>query len=128
MKTLLTIFTLVFTLMFSSIRFAEWTKVGSAGRGERTFFVDFERTRKHNGYVYWWDLANMSKPQQGVLSSTQYKQGECAVFRYKILSITVFKEPMAVGTLKTFNLNNNEWRYPLPNGINETILKSVCNR
>ena len=41
MKTLLTIFTLVFTVMFSSTSFAGWTKVGENVNGH-TYYVDFE--------------------------------------------------------------------------------------
>ena len=42
MKTLLTISILVFTVMFSSTSFAQWTKVGNNSRGD-TFYIDFER-------------------------------------------------------------------------------------
>ena len=48
MKILLTIFTLAFTLMFSSTSFAEWTEVSKNIRGD-TFYVDFERIRKAMG-------------------------------------------------------------------------------
>ena len=45
MKRTLTIFTLVFTVMFSSASFAGWTKVAESVKGN-TFYVDFERIRK----------------------------------------------------------------------------------
>ena len=45
--------TLVFSLtMFASRSYAEWTKVGEIPDGT-TFYVDFERIRKHDGYVYF---------------------------------------------------------------------------
>ena len=53
MKKLLFIFTLVCsTVGFSSPSFAEWTKIGENVYGT-TFYVDFTRIRKHDGYVYW---------------------------------------------------------------------------
>jgi len=52
MKPLLTIFTLVFTVIFSITSFAEWTMVNENERGD-TYYVDSERIKKHNGHVYW---------------------------------------------------------------------------
>jgi hypothetical protein len=42
---------LTFTVMFSSTSFSGWTKVTESVDGN-TFYVDFERIRKHGGYVY----------------------------------------------------------------------------
>jgi hypothetical protein len=28
------------------------------------FYVDLERIRKHSGYVYWYDLINLLKPNE----------------------------------------------------------------
>jgi len=36
--------------------------VTSSGNGANTTYVDFERIRKHGGYVYWWDLLDRLKP------------------------------------------------------------------
>ena len=58
MKKLLLIFTLLFsTLMFSTPSYGEWTKVISNKSGD-TYYVDFERIRKHGGYVYFWLISN----------------------------------------------------------------------
>jgi hypothetical protein len=65
MKKLLLIFTLLFsTLMFSTPSYGEWTKVTSSGNGAFTFYVDFERIRKHGGYVYFWRLHDYIEPDQ----------------------------------------------------------------
>ena len=74
MKTLLTIFTLVFTVMFSSPSYSKWTNVGKNVEG-KTFYLDFGRIRKHDGYVYWWWLSDYLKPQgNGFLSGKVYLQ------------------------------------------------------
>ncbi len=130
MKSLLTILALTFSVMFSSVSFAGWTKVDENVNGV-TFYVDFERIRKHDGYVFWWDLRNELKPTQwGSLSSKMYKQGDCKVFRYKVLSFSSHKEPMGGGTPRVFEPkgDNANWQYPPPNSVDEMILKSVCSR
>ena len=127
MKTLLTIFTLVFTLMFSSTSFADWTKVDVGANGN-TNYVDFERIRKVDGFVYFWDLSDYLKPYEtGMLSTKIYYQGDCKLFRFKGLSYSFHKEPMGGGTGRVVEPDEN-WKYPPPNSVSETILKSVCSR
>ena len=100
MKTLLTISTLVFTVMFSSTSFADWTKVDENNIGT-SFYVDFERIRKHDGYVYWWELSDYLKPTKyGMLSGKKYLQGDCKLFRYKYLSGSYHKLPFCFGNHK----------------------------
>ena len=129
MKTLLTIFPLVFTVMFSSTSFGGWTKVGEGVDGT-TFYVDFARIRKHGGYVYYWDLFDYLKPKSGSLSVKEYKQGDCKVFRYKSLSFSFHKEPMGDGTGEVAETPKSMqgWVYPSPKSIDEIVLKSVCSR
>ena len=72
MKTLLTIFTLIFTVMFSSSSFAGWTKVGKNVKG--SIYVDFERIRKVDSYVFYWQLGDFLEPAEGFLSVTIYRK------------------------------------------------------
>ena len=119
---------LVFTVIFSSTSFADWTKVTQNVRGS-TFYVDFERIRKVDEYVYFWALSDLLKPDEdGDLSYKHYHQGDCKLFRHKILSGSNHKEPMGGGTGTIVNTPDEEWRYPPPNDVWETILKSVCSR
>ena len=128
MKFLLTIFTLVFTVMFSSTSFAEWTKVSESVSGN-TFYVDFERIRKHGGYVYFWMLGDHLKPSKhGILSIKYYRQGDCKLFRVKPLSYVFHKQPMGRDTGDSKNRKNPEWKYPSPNSVDEELLKLVCSR
>ncbi len=128
MKKLLLILTLLFSVMFSSLSYAEWTKVAKGAEGDE-FYVDFERIRKHGGYIYYWHLSDYLKPNPwGSLSGKIYNQGDCRLFRLKYLSSSFHKGPMGTGE---FNGSNNEpdkeWTYPAPNSSFEIILKSVCN-
>ncbi len=130
MKSPLTIFTLVFTVMFSSTSFGDWTEVGENDSGD-IFYVDFERIRKVDGYVYWWDLTDYFKrTESGHLSGKVYNQGDCKFFRNKYLSYSFHKEPMGggVGEVQEPVKESQGWKYPSPNSIAETILQSVCSR
>ena len=128
MKSLITIFTLVFTVMFSSTSFAEWTEIGKNVDGD-TFYVDFERIRKHDGFVYWWELNDLSKPDKdGDLSYKYYSVGDCAAFRYKTLSRQYHKQSMGRGNSSPYTYKNPEWEYPSPETVGEFILEQVCGR
>ena len=123
-RTLLTV--LVLSLLSTPV-FAEWKKVSENADGD-SFYVDFERIRKHGGYVYYWDLLDYLKPTElGNLSGKSYAQGDCKLFRFKYLSFSFHKEPMGRGTGDSNSPKNPEWIYPPPNSSMETILKSVCN-
>ena len=127
MKTLLTIFTLLFTLLFSSNSFADWTKVNESEIGNH--YVDFGKIRKQDGFVYFWTLFDLLKSDSdGDLSYKNYKQGDCKLFRFKSLSYVHHKQPMGGGTGDGNSPKNPEWRYPSPNSSMEIILKSVCSR
>ena len=120
------ILTFLFSLMFSSPSYSEWTWV-VVNRGT-TFYVDDDRIRKVDGYVYWWDMTDYLKPSEGDLSAKVYNQGDCKLFRFKQLSFSFHKEPMGGGTGEVFNPKNPDWEYPPPNSVIETALKSVCGR
>ncbi len=93
-----------------------------------TAYVDFERIRKHDGYVYWWELIDLLKPDEdGDLSSKTYIQGDCKKFRYKTLSYSFHKEPMGGGTGDVQESVKKGWKYPTPDSSGEIILKTVCH-
>ena len=128
MKKHTLILSLIFTVMLSSPSYAKWTKVDESVSGN-TFYVDFEKIRKHDGYVYWWDLSDYLKPiTGGFLSAKVYKQGDCRSFQEKILSFSFHKEPMGGGSgdIQKPVKEYQGWKYPTPNSVNETILKIVC--
>ena len=122
------IFTLLFsTLVFSSPSYAGWTEVTENVSGD-TFYVDFDRIRKHDGYVYYWELSDLLKPTKyGDLSNKAYTQVDCKLFRSKYLSMSSYKQPMGNGTPSSTFEPPAEWDYPLPSSGGEFILKSVCN-
>ena len=128
MKSLLLIFTLLFSaLMFSSPSYAKWEKVTENVDGY-SFYVDFRRIKNKGGFVYYWELLDRLEPNKyGDLSSKTYTQGDCKLFRVKYLSFSSHKEQMGGGTGQPNKPKNPEWTYPSPNSVGETILKIVCS-
>jgi len=125
MKILVTTFTLVFTVMFSSTSFAAWNKVDESESGNH--YVDFDKIKEQDGFVYFWTLLDLLKPDaDGDLSYKNYKQGDCELFRFKSLSFSFHKEPMGGGTGETGNTKNSEWNYPSPNSGDKKALTFVC--
>ena len=123
------IFTLLFsTLVFSSLSYADWTRVSRNTVGD-TFYVDFDRIRKHDGYVYFWELGDYLKPTKyGDLSAKIYSQVDCKAFRYSELSGAFYTNPMGNGTpSKSGSSQGTEWDYPPPNSVKEEILNLVCS-
>ena len=118
---LITAFTLL--LIFSSTCVAEWTKVSISVKG--TFYVDFDRIKQLGGYVYFWEMNDFVKPRLGDLSSKMYFQGDCIMFRLKVLSYISYKESSGQGTSESVT-PPDKWTYPPPDSPLESILKTVC--
>ena len=115
---------MLFSLMFSSTSYAEWAQV-TKGVDGNTFYVDFDRIRKVDGYVYYWGLTDYLKPYAGAWSVTSYSQVDCNLFRAKFLAASFHSEPMGKGTVKT-GTPPDDWIYP-PNSNAESALKFVCD-
>ena len=108
----------------------KWEKVNEDTKGN-TFYVDFERIRKHHGYVYWWQLVNYRKRDKwGFFSYQLYNQGDCNVIRVKTLTFVFHKKPMGgdIGRTEAPIGKNGDWRYPSPYTVDEAILRSLCSR
>jgi hypothetical protein len=104
----------------------EWTKVDSLD-GD-TYYVDFDRIRKHDGYVYFWSLRNYLKmSEEGTLSHKVYTQVDCKLFRFSELSGSYYTEPMGNGTPEKWLNGDPEYWNTTPSSSFKRILKSVCS-
>lgn len=126
MKKLFIIF--FFSVLSFSDLYAEWSFVVDTSRGD-TFYADFDRLRKSNGFVYFWSLADFKsgKQKDGFLSAKSYFQGDCKAFRMKQLSSTNHRLPMGKDLGNTFTFEKPEWIYPNPSSVLEAVLEKVCN-
>ena len=117
--------------MFSSTSFAEWTKVSSNMGEQNTYYVDFEKVQKVDGFVYFWTLSDYLTPigPPETFSAIIYMQGDCNLFRTKFLSDIYYNGQMGKGERNGgSNVPDKEWTYPSTNSSDEIILKSICSR
>ena len=114
------------TFIFSNVSYAEWIKTTENISGDK-FYINFKQIRKSNGYVYYWQLTDYSKPTElGDLSSTIYIQGDCNIFRYAYLNATFHKKSMGKGGYVEPITPKFNWLYPSPNSTSKSVLKAVC--
>ena len=72
MRHLTFILTLLFSTMFASNAYVDWEGVVKSENGN-TFYVVFDRISTNGGYVYFWDLLDLLKPEvDGDLSIKTY--------------------------------------------------------
>ena len=112
--------------MFSSKSFSKWTKTFIIGKGAAIHYMDFDSFRKKNGYVYWWSLVDFAKPKKGILSMMGYNQGDCKMYRRKVLSIVTYKKNMGRGASNTYD-GDDKWIYPRPKTAHQDALKRLCD-
>ena len=128
MKKLHIIPTIFLSLMMTSVAYAKWTEVGKNVVGD-TYYVDFERIKKDDGKVYYYELIDFAKPlKNGEVSIKEYREAECGPFRHMWINFKSYNGPMASGTIIGSDVNTKRWwTYPDPDTVAEYKLKAVCN-
>jgi len=123
---------LLFSILISFSSYGEWTKVTSSTVNKGTdIYIDLDTIKEHNDYVYYWSLSDVVTPVTApVVGDTKsikvYKQGDCKVMRYKVLSIQVYKQSMGNGNYEDIG-GLDEWQYPEPNNTARFLLNYACN-
>ena len=93
--------------------------------------MDYDRIKKHDGYVHYWQLHDWLKPDKaGNLSYMFYVQVDCERFplRYRTLTWETYNRPMGGGNLtsrKTFE--NHAWLVSEPGALDDNIRRYVCD-
>ena len=65
----------VLGLLWCNVGVAEWYKIGQTDQA--TFYLDVDRIRSDNNYVYYWDMVDLNKrSEQGILSVQRYIKGD----------------------------------------------------
>ena len=118
---------LLFSILISFSSYGEWTKFGSLPSGD-LFYIDVDRIKEHNGYIYWWDLRSTLEPDKyGNMSVSSYNQGDCGISRWKSLTYIFHKLPMGRGELEYQESVKKGWKYAPPGSFVEHSLDYVCN-
>ncbi len=132
MKNIVLIFTLLVSAGILPSAYAEWTKVSKNRKA--TYYIDFNKVREVDGYLFYWILGDYPKrTKNGDLSGMAYQQTDCKLFRYKVIHVKFYKEPMGnLGDRDSIkhhvpNGDEAEWEYPDPRSSVEHTLRTVCD-
>lgn len=114
----------VLSIIMSFNSYGEWMKVSSSNTAMH--YLDIDNIRENNGYIYYWVLSDLLKPlDNGDASFKIYHQGDCGIFRHKLLSYHFHKKPMGGGIAEAFT-DETEWKYPVSEMVDGVVLKSAC--
>ena len=127
MRSLLT--ALIFTVMFSSTSFAGWKEVTESVDDE-TFYVDIERVRKVDGYIYYWMLMDLSTPlaDGNVFSAVLRNKIDCPSEGMKSNPIHYYTQEMGKGDrYMSSEIEPSSWTYPPPGSAYYALLGVACD-
>ena len=122
MKKITILLVIIFTFLFSTTSWGDWNYVTESVSGDK-FYYDKDRIRKSGKFLYFWMLQDLVIPIGESLSSTQYVQLECSIFRFKDLKFQVYKNSMGEGEMIVEVTPKDEWDYPKPNSVVESVYK-----
>ena len=126
MKKITLLLVIIFTLLFSTTSWGDWTYVTENMNGIKLYY-DKDRVRKNGKFLYFWKLNDYTKPSPyGDLSDTQYIQLDCSIFRYKRLLFQTYNKSMGEGKMRIDTIPPDEWSYPKPDSILEIIYDRIC--
>ena len=126
MKKLIIVFTLLFSLTFSTTSFARWTNIIRDHTGT-TFYLDVLRIAKNDRYVYFWELIDYLEPtKNGVFSYQVFAQGDCKLIKKRTVSFSSHKEPMGAGNGIPYEPKSSKWIKPSSSSAMEVVVKSAC--
>jgi len=111
--------------MLSAASWAEWTEV-YAMRNLGNVYVDFDNIRKVNGMVYYWQITDLLEPDKwGTMSSKSYFKVDCPTLGVMLLSMSIYKLPMAEGNAERRITPDRKWTL-FHGGVLAPTLEAVC--
>ena len=126
MKKITLLLVIIFTFLFSTTSWGEWSLVGVYESGIK-YYYDKDRVRKRGKVLYFWELTDHQKPNKyGNLSSTTYVQLDCSIFRFKSLKFHTYTKSMGEGEQTSDYTPPDEWSYPKPNSSGEFKYNKIC--
>ena len=119
---------LLFSLLISFNSFGEWRLVTIGDNVGNKFYIDFDSVNKKNGYVYYWNLIDLVKPDDwGDLSAKILYEVDCNLpYKERGISYNYYKAPMGQGSPSATDNIINDWRYATPGSVREQTIESVC--
>ena len=121
-------------LFFSFPSYGEWRWELFVEIGDYRIFLDKNKFRSSNGFVYFYELEDLQEPfPEGMVgpykiwSRINYFKGDCNDFKYKLLDSKYFLEPMGKNLFYTDPIGEGEWKFSLPDSIGYEKLNVVCS-
>tara|TARA_B100001559_G_C16316020_1_gene536517 strand:- start:242 stop:703 length:462 start_codon:yes stop_codon:yes gene_type:complete len=130
----------VLTLLFLFPSFVQgkWSRINAINK--YNWYVDYSRIRQDDKFSYYWVLVDKSKLDENELENDEYQgfisksfvanyQADCKLLRTKVLSYIGYGDYMGKGKAFNFEIEDflKEWRFPVPQSIDEEILNRICN-
>ena len=119
---------LLFSILISLKSYGELIEVSSSDSS--TVYIFNDSIRVHNGNIFWWELNDYVRVDSvGNLSNQMYKEGDCGIYRHRILSFVFYKQSMGNGDGETSAPvgKNGDWKYPSPGTLAANSLRYACD-
>jgi hypothetical protein len=117
----------ILSILFSFNSFGDW--VGFVmDANENVHYVDFDQMEKTDGYVYYWEMVNYTKPTDRLLSIATYHMADCDLYRYKNITFNGYTQEMGQGEPETMDLTllNEGWINPVAGSVGDYSLALAC--
>jgi|APSaa5957512535_1039671.scaffolds.fasta_scaffold69499_2 hypothetical protein len=106
-----------------------WFPIVDSTDGD-SYFIDIDTIKSHNNSVFYWRLKDYLRPNNyGALSSATYYEGDCSIYKIRVLSFVFYEKSMGEGDGdQSAPLGDNgDWRYPSPSSVDKVLLDYVCD-
>jgi hypothetical protein len=116
-------------LSISSVVHANWTFTQSSENSDSVFYIDVSTIQFIDGNVRAWFKVEYSSDalmaqKHKWRSVRSLEEFDCREKKYRVLSLTSFKQPNLNDIDRTFNASN--WDFIAPNTISDKHFKLVC--
>ena len=125
MKKITLLLVIIFTFLFSTTSWGDWTYVGESDIG-RKYYYDKDRVRKNGKVLYFWLLIDLPRPLMETSSVTTHTELDCSIFRYKKLNTQFLRNQMGGGGIINEFTPKDEWIYPKTNSVFESLYNKIC--
>ena len=121
---------LLFSLLISFNSYGDWVNVASDVDNVDFYYVDNESIIKNGRYLYYWELHDYGKSlskTEVLMSAKVYKEVDCQMKKYKVLSDYYYSNQMGNGNLvHQSDEADTEWTYTAPGNIDEMLITFSC--
>ena len=120
---------LLFSILISFNSYGEWTQISSNIKGD-SYFINLETIKKRNGYVYYWQLDDLSSPLASgkVFSAKRKMEVNCIEEAMRTKVEHYYTGNMGKGKIYgTLDSPPTSWRYPPPSSSYFSILNYACD-